>query len=243
MSGPDVKSSPGPGRPKDDGLAARRREEILRHAIRHFARDGYFDADLDAVAGDVGCAKGTLYRYFDSKAELFRQSVDLVMQELLAVTGSSDSPDPLVQLEHAIRSYLAYFDAHPEYVELLIQERAAFRDRTKPTYFVHRDISRQRWTPRHLALMEAGRMRRVPVERVHDVVGDLLYGTIFTNYFAGRGKPLEQQVADVLDVLFNGLLTPQERERKETRDGQRAANPSPKSGTNPTHHGDPHHAQ
>jgi AcrR family transcriptional regulator len=207
-------TSPGPGRPRDDALAARRRDEILRQAIRHFARDGYFDADLGALAADVGCAKGTLYRYFESKAELFQQSVDLIMVELLKTTRASPSADPLEQVEFAIRSYLAYFDAHPEYVELLIQERAAFRDRKKPTYFVHRDANIERWTNCHLALMEQGRMRRMPVERVHAVIGDLLYGTIFTNYFTGRGKPLDQQVEDVLDVLYHGLLTPEETERR-----------------------------
>src|SRR3712207_4775240 len=103
MDAADLKtSSPGPGRPKDDALAARRREEILRHAITHFARDGYFDADLDAVASDVGCAKGTLYRYFPSKAELFQQSVDLVMRELLEKTRSCPSDDPLDQVEYAV---------------------------------------------------------------------------------------------------------------------------------------------
>jgi AcrR family transcriptional regulator len=209
----------GPGRPKDDALAARRRDEILRQAIRHFSRDGFFDADLDAVAADVGCAKGTLYRYFPSKAELFQASVDLVMRELLAATASAETDDPLVQIEHAIRAFLTYFDEHPEYVELLIQERAAFRDRKKPTYFAHRDASCQRWTARHLALMDQGRMRRVPVDRIHDVVGDLLYGTIFTNYFAGRGKKLEQQVTDVLDVLFQGLLTPEENARRSGKAG------------------------
>jgi AcrR family transcriptional regulator len=207
MQASDTK--PLPGRPRDDALAARRRDEILRQAIRHFARDGYFDADLDALAADVGCAKGTLYRYFENKADLFRQSVDLVMHDLLAATSSSPNDDPLAQIEYAIRSYLAYFDAHPEYVELLIQERAVFRARQKPTYFVHRDANIERWTKCHLALMDEGRMRRIPVARVHDVIGDLLYGTIFTNYFAGRRKTLEQQTTDVLDVLYHGFLTPE----------------------------------
>ena len=214
MAPSTAKTSHGPGRPRDDALIARRREEILRNAIAHFARDGFSDADLDAVAADVGCAKGTLYRYFSSKAELFQQSVDLIMRDLLKATCATTSDDPLDQLEFAIRSYLAYFDAHPEYVELLIQERAAFRDRKKPTYFVHRDANIERWTQCHLTLMEQGRMRRMPVERVHAVIGDLLYGTIFTNYFTGRGKPLGRQVQDVLDVLFNGLLTPREVQRR-----------------------------
>ena len=47
MRASDVK--PQPGRPRDDALAVRRRDEILHHSIRHFARDGYFAADLDAL--------------------------------------------------------------------------------------------------------------------------------------------------------------------------------------------------
>jgi AcrR family transcriptional regulator len=212
MRASDVK--PQPGRPRDDALAVRRRDEILHHSIRHFARDGYFAADLDALAADIGCAKGTLYRYFDSKAELFQASVDLVMRELIQATRAFTTDDPLGQLEFAIRSYFAYFDQHPEYVELLIQERAAFRDRKQQTYFVHRDANVERWTQCHLTLMDQGRMRRMPVERVHAVIGDLLYGTIFTNYFSGTRRPLDQQTEDVLDVLFNGLLSPEEIERR-----------------------------
>ena len=33
----------------------------------------------------------------------------------------------------------------------------------------------------------------MPVERVIDVLGDLLYGTMFTNYFAGRDKHYREQ--------------------------------------------------
>src|SRR5437868_12309475 len=147
MPPPATNVRPGPGRPKDDALAARRRDAILRQAIRHFARDGYFDADLDAVAADLGCAKGTLYRYFPSKAELFQASVDLVMLELLAATASAEDDDALVQIEHAIRAFLSYFDEHSEYVELLLQERAAFRDRKKPTYSAHLAPRCRRWPP------------------------------------------------------------------------------------------------
>lgn len=200
--------------PEDDELVVRRREEILRHAVVHFAHSGYAEADLDAIAADVGCAKGTLYRYFHSKEDLFTSSVDLVMRKLLDATSKADSEDPLEQLEHAIRAYLEFFAAHPEYVELLIQERAAFRDRKKSTYFEHRDASAERWRKRLLDLMRAGRLRTMPAERALDAVGRLLYGTIFTNYFIGRGTPPRKQADEVLDVLFHGLLAPSERDRR-----------------------------
>jgi AcrR family transcriptional regulator len=209
----------GPGRPKDEGLAARRREEILRNAIRHFAASGYADADLDAIAADVGCAKGTLYRYFQSKEDLFHHAVDFVMQGLLEAISATDSEDAIEQLEHGIRSHLAYFDEHPDYVELLMLERAEFRDRKKPTYFEHREASSERWKKRFEELMRAGKFRRMHVQRVLDVIGSLLYGTIFTNHFAGRRQTLEQQAAGVLAILFHGLLTPEESARRQSQQG------------------------
>lgn len=203
-------TKPCPGRPKDDQLAARRRDEILRQAIAHFAASGFADTDLDGIAAGVGCAKGTLYRYFSSKADLFRESVDLVMRQLLEATAKPVSDDPLEQLAFSIRTFLAYFDEHPQYVELLILERAAFRDRNQPTFLTYRKHYEDRWLKRFEELMDQGRMRRMPPERAFDVIGQAIYGTMFLHYFAGPRKPLAEQADDLLDVLFHGLLTPEE---------------------------------
>jgi AcrR family transcriptional regulator len=63
----------------DDGDSVRRRaqrkqvsrQKILDAAREVFFRDGFMAANLDEVAQLAGVAKGTLYRYFESKAELF----------------------------------------------------------------------------------------------------------------------------------------------------------------------------
>jgi AcrR family transcriptional regulator len=47
------------------------RRKILEAAKEVFFRDGFMAANLDEVAQKAGVAKGTLYRYFDSKAELY----------------------------------------------------------------------------------------------------------------------------------------------------------------------------
>jgi len=47
------------------------RRKILESAREVFFRDGFMAANLDEVAQGAGVAKGTLYRYFDSKAELY----------------------------------------------------------------------------------------------------------------------------------------------------------------------------
>lgn len=48
-----------------------RRRDILRAAIRCFAKRGYDATSLDDVARHAEVAKGTLYLYFPSKADLF----------------------------------------------------------------------------------------------------------------------------------------------------------------------------
>lgn len=46
-------------------------ETILRIAAAEFARNGYHNANMDAIANEAGIGKGTLYRRFESKNLLF----------------------------------------------------------------------------------------------------------------------------------------------------------------------------
>lgn len=193
----------------------RRREQILAAATVHFARSGYHGADVQVLADELGLGKGTLYRHFATKQALFLAAVDRVMRLLgeridaLRAAGR----DPLALVAAAVVEYLAFFDAHPEFVELLILERAVFRQRKKPTYFEHRERRVERWRALIRDLMAAGRVRAGPPELITDVLSSALYGTMFTNFFAGRKKSLQTQARELLGVVYHGILTDAERLR------------------------------
>lgn len=197
----------GPGRPPDEALAERRRAEILEAAARIFAERGFSQTDLQVVADRLGVGKGTLYRYFPTKRALFLATADHAMDRLgMQVDAAlARAVKPLERLSFPICAYLAFFDAHPECIELLIQERAEFRDRQKPTYFVHQDSHMGKWRSLLADLRKRGYLRDIPVRRIIDVLSDLVYGTIFTNLLAGRRKNLEQQAEDILDIVFHGI--------------------------------------
>jgi AcrR family transcriptional regulator len=209
-------TGPRRGRPKDPAHLEQRREQILDAAARVFAERGYATTEVQFVADASDIGKGTIYRYFPSKEELFLAAADRGMRRLRAAVDAAcaTADDPLDQLAVAIRAYLQFFKDHSEYAELLIQERAAFRDRKKPTYFENREAHLCRWCDLYRGLIDAGRIRDMPVPRIIDVVSDLVYGTMFTNHFSGRHKPLDDQAADILDVVFHGILTPAERRRR-----------------------------
>jgi AcrR family transcriptional regulator len=192
---------------------ARRQEEILEAAAKLFAEHGYSETDTQLLAEELGVGKGTLYRYFPSKRDLFLAAADRVMRKLrqqvdVSITGIED---PLDQIAAAIRACLAFFAEHPEFAELLMQERAQFKDRKTPTYFQHREVHVERWRAMYRGLIAAGRIRDMPVERITDVLSNLIYGTMFTNYFTGQQKPFEAQAQDILDVVFHGILSDTER--------------------------------
>lgn len=196
---------------------ASRQDEILETAARLFAKHGYSETDTQFLADELNVGKGTLYRYFPSKEKLFLAAADRVMVKLCQGIDADIAgiADPFEQITVAIRAFLRFFAKHPEYVELLMQERAQFKDRKKPTYFEHREANVERWRDMYRALIAEGRVRDIPVERITDSISDRLYGAIFSNYFAPRSKPIDDQVADIIDVFFHGILTDAERKRRE----------------------------
>jgi AcrR family transcriptional regulator len=204
-----------PGRPKVEGLAELRREQILAAATEEFARRGFAGTDLQVVANRLDVGKGTVYRYFRTKEALFLAAVDRGMRLLTQRTNDAAARalDPLDRIIRATHEYLEFFDEYPEFVELFVQERAQFRDRSRPTYFAHRDANLGPWRALLRSLMDAGRIRRMPVDRITDVFNAALYGTIFTNYFEGRRQKPELQAREILDVIFRGILGPKGRPR------------------------------
>jgi hypothetical protein len=117
----------------------------------------------------------------------------------------------------AVGAFLRFCSKHPEFVELLIQERANFKDRPTPTYFAHRESHVRRWQDLYRELIAVSRIRDIPVDRITDVISGQLYGTIFTNYFAGTTKSWRQQAEDILDIVFHGILSDTERRRMRGR--------------------------
>jgi AcrR family transcriptional regulator len=204
-------------RSSDDELWCARQEEILTQAARLFAERGFDNTDTTLLAETVGVGKGTVYKYFPSKRDLFLAAADRVMRMLREQIEGRVAPidDALVRIATAIREFLQFFYERPEFVELLIQERALFKDRKRSTFMEHRETNVERWRHLYIGLISEGRVRDVPVDRITDVIGNLLYGTIFTNYFSGQAKSVDKQATDIIDLVFRGILTPVELKRIE----------------------------
>jgi AcrR family transcriptional regulator len=201
-----------------------RHQMIVEAAASLFAELGYSECEMERVASSLNIGKGTLYLYFPGKQELFYACVDWGMTRLNCALRSAMQrvEEPFEKIGQAFRAYLVFFEDHPQFVELLLQERAIFKDRKRATYFEHRDANRPFWRELYSGLIESGRLRSdLSLEPILDTIGNLLYGTMFTNHFIGRKTSLDDQYRTLLECVFRGLLDEQERATWKVPDFER----------------------
>jgi AcrR family transcriptional regulator len=109
-----------PGRPRRGEKRAIQRQRILDAARGVFFRDGFMAANLDEVAQGAGVAKGTLYRYFENKAELYVAVLSAdgdVFERKMRETIEPSLP-PAEQVRRMGRFYIAHWTAHLEYFQI-----------------------------------------------------------------------------------------------------------------------------
>lgn len=85
-----------------------------------FFRDGFIRANLDEMAEKAGVAKGTLYRYFESKADLYVAvlSDDLTVFLELMEEAAKPTSSALEQVRSIRRFYFSHWLEHPNYFQI-----------------------------------------------------------------------------------------------------------------------------
>ena len=82
-----------------------KREKILSVAVNEFAHNGFENANINTIAKKAEVSVGSLYKYFDTKTDLFLTSVDYGLKnlEVIMETIVKSDEDVMVKLEKLIR--------------------------------------------------------------------------------------------------------------------------------------------
>ena len=86
-------------------ITQEKRDKILSVAVNEFAHNGFDNANINTIAKKAGVSVGSLYKYFDTKTDLFLTSVHYGITSLeVIVDGIVNSKDDvMVKLEKLIR--------------------------------------------------------------------------------------------------------------------------------------------
>src|SRR4051812_37470009 len=96
-------------------------ERILAAAAQLFATHRFHEARMDDIAALAEVGKGTLYRYFEDKDELYlallEQAAREIMDRLSAAIEGEECPR--AQLVAVVEAILVYFDDHRHLFDLI----------------------------------------------------------------------------------------------------------------------------
>jgi AcrR family transcriptional regulator len=183
-----------------------KRQAILDQATRIFAEQGFRGTDVQAIADGAGVGKGTVYRYFRSKEDLFWATTYEVMvrldQEIFqAMEGIDGACD---KLRAAAVAYSRFFVDNPQYLELTIQDRAEFRGSGPESHREHHEKMIE--TMGHIVQdgIDRGELRAVDTRLTTIALGSLLYGAAMLGCHL-KSVDVRQMTEYAVDVFLQGI--------------------------------------
>ena len=188
------------GRKKSDT----KRDEILHAAVAEFAHRDFHEVLMDDVAARAGVGKGTLYRYFPTKEELFVSAVLRELSESHADLSAFAEDAPLeTVLEQTVARMIGYFHGKEELLTLLQRHEHRLPESEAATM-------RQRRTEVLDAIaaalgrgVRAGRLRRVDTR----LAAEILFGMVRTAvlYRRDHGGGIEQTSREIVSLFLEGV--------------------------------------
>ncbi|GFN21772.1 TetR/AcrR family transcriptional regulator [Thermanaeromonas sp. C210] len=174
-----------------------KRHRILGAAARVFAARGYQQAKMEEIALEAGVGKGTLYEYFPSKKELFRQMVAYLFtthSRYLRTLCRSDLPLAAF-LERLFRDAVEFMREHRLLAQILLADHP----------FLGEEGARFFWDIKEQIVAHLSAYARRKIE-------------------GGEMRPLEPQlvaavILHTLGALGYYLLVKGELDREESREG------------------------
>jgi AcrR family transcriptional regulator len=204
-------------RARREGRKALSRRRILEAARDVFFRDGFMEANLDEVASRAGVAKGTLYRYFDSKAELYvavlAHNGEIFEQRMRETVDTPSCPPPEL-IRRLGRFYFSHWMRNPDYFQIFwaLENQSVIGELPSG---VIAEVTRL-WEKCVGMLAEVvqrgvaeGCFVACDAWEVADILWTVANGLIQSQTSAARRKlrrrPLEDTFTDAVDLVLRGL--------------------------------------
>ncbi len=107
-------------KPTFDNISKEKRLKILNVASNEFANKGFDYANINTIAKKCEISVGSLYKYFDTKVDLFLTSVNYGIECLENILGEivASDDDIMIKLEKLVRAAISYSRRHGVMIKL-----------------------------------------------------------------------------------------------------------------------------
>ncbi len=193
--------------------AAETRDALLAAAMTHFARDGFADTSLSAIAASAGTTKGAIFHHFRSKEELFIEVWKKVQrdmdEEARAAALSALSPaDPFAAFLAGSRVYLDWA-TRPEYQRIVLVDGPAVLGLAR-WHQLEFELGRASLTAGTMFIAMQGHFPRAMAVPAAILLQAAINGAAFA-LSADTPEVTRDQLFDVFERMLRGLSKPRDK--------------------------------
>lgn len=201
-----------------DQKKAESRRRILEAARDVFFRDGFMRANLDEMAEKAGVAKGTLYRYFESKADLYVAVLTdnhEVFHQLMS-EASRQGDTALDRIRSIARFYFGHWLEHPDYFQIFwaVDNESVIGDLPRDVIEQIADFWEINLNVTHQVLVDgvqSGEFVECDTWEIATVLWSIANSLIESDNTKARRqirrRPLEPLYTHAIDTLIRGILS------------------------------------
>ena len=183
-------------------------EVIYEAALKVFAKYGYRKTTLEDIAGEMDMTAANLYAYFQSKRELYEQTVSYAMLRWQTkVRGAVSKKRKAVEKLNTLCSgALYYLKEDPEFTALLESDPSIFP--MFPTVDPYEEINAA-----SIHMIEdilnlgakTGEFRKLDSAAVSRVIFGMYKSFIIRAYVQGETEFIEENLPQTMDLLLKGI--------------------------------------
>jgi AcrR family transcriptional regulator len=191
-----------------------RQEMILDAALEMFSRYGYESCDVDKIAAHAGIGKGTIYRHFPSKENLFVSVIDRgyahldeQMREMEQFINCLDEPGESLEeiLTKELTLYVDFFIDNPECYRILMIERPEIRLTLDEETFAGHLTHIAKMVDRIQAGIKSGFLANLNPSFIAYCYLSLA-GVIVERKLYGKRNTVRKDIRNAVELLLNGVL-------------------------------------
>ncbi len=99
-----------------------RKKQILKEAAKIFSKKGYWKTDIDSIAQKLQLGKGTIYRYFENKEDIFISLLDAILDQLIETLKkqSEKHEDFFEKIYQWVYIYMEFFEKNYVYFKEIL---------------------------------------------------------------------------------------------------------------------------
>lgn len=192
-------------------VATDHREAILQAAASLFARKKFHEVLMDDVAEKTGIAKGTIYRFYANKEELFAalsmRYMEIMGTEVAAI-AAGDGP-PLTRLASLVKRLAQLSHEHIDFFQVMMRHECELLAQRQTEFNTRRNAIRDSVV---LCLKQAQARKEVNVPFALESAADMMLGMMRNlNRFTTPRPPPDEVAEMVLQLFLKGIATPRNR--------------------------------